>query len=45
MVISLFGFVIEFEKLIELEFDKILDKNVEESKRDVSFEEFLNDNS
>lgn len=33
------------ETSIESEFDKTLGKNVEESKRDVSLEELLNDNS
>lgn len=45
LVTSSPGLVIESEKSIEPESDKTLDKNVEESKRDVSLEELLNDNS
>ena len=45
LVTSSPGLFIESEKSIEPESDKTLDKNVEESKRDVSLEELLNDNS
>ena len=45
LVTSSPGVVIESEKSIEPESDKTLNKNVEESKRDVSLEELLNDNS
>ena len=45
LVTSSPGLVIESEKSMEPESDKNLNKNVEESKRDVSLEELLNDNS